>query len=155
MNWQYKKQPPFNDHLGVKINDWQEGRVVISVTVQAEHLNTHGVPHGGFITSLIDIAGSYSGLYCPHPHRQRRSLTLSLNANFTGQAKTNQLTAIGQLTSTGRKIFYSHTEVYDSLGTLVATGQMTMRYRSGSETLQGEAIEESPTEIAKEIEFEP
>ncbi|WP_444917347.1 PaaI family thioesterase [Microbulbifer sp. JMSA003] len=149
MNWQNKKQPPFNDHLGITIDNWQEGHVAISVEVQPEHLNTHGVPHGGFITTLIDIAGSYCGLYCPHPNRRRRAFTLSLTANFTGQAKTNQLTAIGKLTSTGRKIFYSYTEVYDSEGTLIATGQMTMRYRGGSETLDGELIDENTFEVSE------
>lgn len=141
MNWQNKKQPPFNDHLGINIEEWQEGRVVISATVQPEHLNSHGVPHGGFITTLIDVAGSYSGLYCPYPNRRRRSLTLSLTTNFTGRAKTNQLIAIGKLTNSGHKIFYSTIEVYDSQETLIATGQMTMRYRSGSEIMEGEIIE--------------
>ncbi|MCO1335655.1 PaaI family thioesterase [Microbulbifer sp. OS29] len=144
MNWQHKKQPPFNDHLGIKIEEWQDGRVLISAIVQPEHLNSHGVPHGGFITTLIDVAGSYCGLYCPYPNRRRKSLTLSLTTNFTGRAKTNRLTAIGKLTNSGHNIFYSTTEVYDSQGTLIATGQMTMRYRSGSEILEGEAIEEKP-----------
>ncbi|GAA5442344.1 hypothetical protein Misp06_00518 [Microbulbifer sp. NBRC 101763] len=152
MSWQNKKQPPFNDHLGVKIDEWQEGRVVISVTVLPEHLNSHGVPHGGFITTLIDIAGSYCGLYCPYPNRRRKSLTLSLTTNFTGRAKTNQLTAIGKLTSSGHKIFYSYTEVYDSVGTLLATGQMTMRYQTGSEILEGEAIEEYPAKTHHRID---
>ncbi|GAB2884151.1 PaaI family thioesterase [Microbulbifer echini] len=151
MNWQHKKQPPFNEHLGVKIEEWQEGRVVISVDLKPEHLNSQGAPHGGFITTLIDIAGSYCGLYCPNPNRRRKSLTLSLTTNFTGQAKTNHLTAICTLTSAGYKIFYSTTEVFDSQGTLIATGQMTMRYRSGSEILEGEVIEESLTENIKRV----
>ncbi|WP_226648670.1 PaaI family thioesterase [Microbulbifer variabilis] len=133
MIYQYKKQPPFNNHLGIQIDEWQEGHVVISATVRAEHMNSQGLPHGGFITTLIDIAGSYCGLYCPKPNHQRKSLTLSLTTSFTGMAKTNQLRAIGKLTSSGRKIFYSCTEVYDSVGTLIAIGQMTMRYRTGSE----------------------
>ncbi|MFA0812575.1 PaaI family thioesterase [Microbulbifer epialgicus] len=146
MEWQDKKQPPFNDHLGVKIDEWQEGHVVISVTAKPEHLNSQGAPHGGFIATLIDIAGSYCGLYCPYPDRRRKALSLSMNTNFTGQAKTNQLTAIGKLTSSGRRIYYSYTEVYDSKGTLIATGQMTMRYRSGSENLEGTVIEDDPIE---------
>ncbi len=89
---------------------------------------------------MIDIAGSFCGVYCPHPDRRRKALTLSLNTNFTGQAKTSTLTAIGWVTSRGQKIFHTSTEVYDDEGTLVATGQMTLRYRGGSETLKGELI---------------
>lgn len=143
MDWHQKKQPPFNDHLGVRIKEWQEGHVVISVAVQPEHLNTQGAPHGGFIATLIDIAGSYCGVYCPYPDRRRKALTLSLSTNFTGLAKSNRLTAIGKVTSAGRKIYHSFTEVFDSDGTLIATGQMTLRYRGGSETLEGEPVDVS------------
>lgn len=146
-DWHRKKQPPFNDHLGVRIEQWREGFVVISAELQPEYRNIQGSPHGGFIATLIDIAGSYCGVYCPYPDRRRKALTLSLSTSFTGLAKTRKLKAIGRVTSAGRKIYHSHTEVYDGADTLVATGQTTLRYRRGSETLQGEPIDREPDQL--------
>lgn len=131
IDWNQKQQPPFHDHLGVIIEEWKEGHVVISAELQPEYLNSQGVPHGGFIATLIDMAGSYCGVFCSHPDRRRKALTLSLSTNFTGQAKSKQLRAIGKVTSTGKNIFHSITEVFDSEGTLIATGQMALRYRGG------------------------
>ncbi len=135
--WTHKTQPPFNDHLGVTIREWQEGRILLSVEVQPEHCNSQNAPHGGFVCTLIDIAGALAGVYCPYPDRRRQSSTLSLNTNFTGLAKTKTLKAVGQVTTKGRKIYYSTVEISDTLGTVIATGQVVSRYRGGSESLEG------------------
>ncbi len=135
--WKHKPQPPFNDHLGVKIDEWQEGRVQLSVNIQPEHCNSQNSPHGGFVCTLIDIAGALAGVYCPYPDRRRQASTLSLNTSFTGLPKTKTLKVIGQVTSRGRKMYYSTVEVSDTQGTVIATGQMVLRYRGGSETLEG------------------
>lgn len=138
--WKQKTQPPFNDLLGVKIDEWHEGRVVLSVEVQPQHCNSQNAPHGGFVCTLIDIAGALAGVYCPYPDRRRQASTLSLNTNFTGLPKTQTLIAVGQVTSRGRKMYYSTVEVSDAQGTVIATGQMVLRYRGGSETLEGVPI---------------
>ena len=131
-----KTLPPFSQYLGFQIDEWDYDRVVISCTLLPEHLNNQDVPHGGFVTSLIDTAGSFCGLYCPEPNRRRKALTLSLNCNFTGRALTSELKAIGKVTSSGRNIFHSCVEVYDSEETLIATGQVTMYYRNGYVTVE-------------------
>ena len=136
-DWNQFIQPPFNQHLGIKIDKWEENRVEISAELQPEFCNSQGIPHGGFICTLIDSAAGLSGIYCPNPDRKRRALTLSLNTNFTGQASSNTLRAVGTVTSAGRKIFHTAVNVYDGNDTLVATGTGVFRYRTGSETVEG------------------
>jgi len=47
------------------------------------------------------------------------------------------LTAIGRKQTGGRRIFYCSGEVFDADRALVAVGQGTFRYRSGSESETG------------------
>ncbi|WP_439133662.1 PaaI family thioesterase [Pseudomaricurvus sp.] len=135
-------EPAFNKFLGIKVDEWEEGHVRISAEVKPEHSNSHGIPHGGFICSLLDVACSLPGMYCPSPDRIRRAFTLSLNTSFVGQAQTNQLYAVGKITSAGYKIFHSSAEVYDSNDTLLATGQSILKYRKGCEDPEGMPLEQ-------------
>ncbi len=132
-HWENKPIPPFNQHLGFKIIEWSKGHTIIVVRFNLEHCNHSGSPHGGFIATLLDAATATPGLFCDDPDMVRKALTLSLNINFLGQAKGGQLKAIGKMTASGRKIFYSTAEVYDTHQTLVASAQGVFRYRSGSE----------------------
>ena len=134
-HWKNKPMPPFNQHLGFEIVEWSQGQTIIMATVNQEHCNHSGSPHGGFISTLLDAASALPGLFCDDPDRIRKALTLSLNINFIGQARGDELKAIGKLTGSGRKIFYSTAEVYDKHQTLVASSQGVFRYRSGSEVL--------------------
>lgn len=140
-HWQEKQQPPFNDHLGVKVEEWEEGYVKISAEVKAEFQNSQGAPHGGFIMSLADIAASFPGVYCPFADRKRFASTLSLNTNFLGVAKSSVLVAEGKVTASGRKVFYTAVNISDDLGNPVASCQGVFRYRGGSELLEGVEIE--------------
>ncbi len=132
--WSKRPPPPFNKHLGFKVEQWHEGYVVITADVKPEHFNTSGLPHGGFIATMLDAATAFPGVYNEDETRLRLALTLSLNINFLGQAKTNRLKAIGKVTAKGNKIYYSSAKVYDSKDNLLASAQGVFRYRSGSET---------------------
>lgn len=128
-----KMSPPFNRHLGFNVEEWKDGYVVITAEVKPEHHNIQGLPHGGFIATLLDAATAFAGVYTDDEKRIRRALTLSLNINFLGQAGTSKLKAVGKVTSQGRKIFYSTADVYDMEGSLLASAQGVFRYRTGSE----------------------
>jgi acyl-CoA thioesterase len=139
--WLGKKQPPFNTHLGLVVEEWREAYVRVSAEVKPEFQNSQAAPHGGFIMAIADVAASFPGVYCPHPNRRRYASTLSMNTNFLGLAKTSKLVAEGRVTSSGRKIFYSQVEIKDSDGNPVASCQAVFRYRSGSELLGGVELE--------------
>lgn len=132
-SWDNKPTPPFCEHLGFEITEWSDGHVVIMVDVKPEHLNHSGIPHGGFISSLLDAATALPGSFSEDPDVVRKALTLSLNINFQGQAQTTRLKAVGKLTASGRKIYYGASKVYDSNDNLLASGQGVFRYRTGSE----------------------
>ena len=128
---------PFTQHLGIEIVSWQENKVELSATIEDEFVNSHGVPHGGFLCSLLDVGTSLPGIYCPTPGHMRKALTLSLNTNFVGQASSKQLYITGRVIKSGFKIYYSSAEIFDANDQLLATAQAVLKYTKGSETLTG------------------
>lgn len=46
--------------LGLRLIDIGPGRAVMEMTVQAHHLNGHGICHGGFIFTLADSAFAFA-----------------------------------------------------------------------------------------------
>ncbi len=121
--------PPFNDYLGFVIEEWQENYIKISVELKPEHLNLSDIPHGGFISALLDAATALSGAYSEDLLDYKKALTLSLNINYLGQAQSNKLYAIGRVTASGRNIYYGSANVYDSFDNIIASGQGVFRYR--------------------------
>lgn len=130
-------QSPFIQHLGIKISRWQEDEIKLTVKVEDEFLNSHGVPHGGFLCSLLDVATALSGTFCPDPSRVRKALTLSLNTNFLAPAAGDQLFISGSVVKSGHKIYYASAEITDSTQQTIATAQAVLKYTKGSEGLNG------------------
>lgn len=47
-------------HLGMALDRVGPGRAILSFTVRAEHLNGHGICHGGYIFTLADSAFAFA-----------------------------------------------------------------------------------------------
>jgi uncharacterized protein (TIGR00369 family) len=124
---------PFHDHLGIGVAEWRDGYCRLVCDTVGHHANRSGIVHGGVLLSLMDQAAAFAGLYCPHPGRVRRAVTLDLDCRFTGQAALGRrLSAEGRVVTAGRNVFFARTEIRDEAGTLVAYGSSTHRYREGS-----------------------
>ena len=133
---------PYHAHLGIRVAEWRDGVATLVCDTVAHHANRSGIVHGGLLLSLIDQAGAFAGLFCPHPGRVRRAVTLDLDCRFTGQAAIGRrLVAEGRVMTAGRNVFFARTEVFDAAGTLVAFGASTHRYRAGSGDSQGVPLE--------------
>lgn len=132
-----KDLPGFHNLLGYRQVAWEDGRAVIELEIQPQHLNLAGVIHGGVLTSLLDVALAEAGTYCPYPGRMRKAITLSLTTTFTGQCSGGVIQVTGIKRAGGRRIFNSTGEVRDQDGNLLAIAEGTFRLRSGSENPEG------------------
>ncbi len=128
--------------LDFRLVAWDEELAILELEVGPQHLNRAGVLHGGVLTSMIDIAGGFAGCYCPFPDRVRRAVTLSLTTSFSGQVTGGLVRAAGRKRAGGRKIFVATAEITDTSGAIIALGEGTYRYRSGSENPAGEPVSE-------------
>lgn len=121
---------PFAEVIGYRLDDWTEDHAVVTLEVGARHMNRSGVIHGGVLTTLIDTACGFAGCYRPPPQAARRAVTLALTTQFIGPVESGaRLAATARRNGGGRQIFFSHCELRDQEGRLVATGDGTFKYR--------------------------
>ncbi|WP_253451503.1 PaaI family thioesterase [Halomonas sp. Y3] len=129
----------FQNFMGIQVVDWEPDQVTLALTVEPHHLNRSGIVHGGVLSTLLDVALSFSGLHCEMPDQLRKAMTLSLSTTFVAPAKGEALRAVGRLEGGGRTTFMASGKVFDSEGNLVAMGEGAFRRRRGSEAEQGES----------------
>lgn len=86
------------------------------------HTNRHGSLHGGIYSMILDSACGFSASRALSQDGSQKVVTLSLTVNYLASAKTGHVYAVGKVARAGRSIVYSNGEVFDSDGTLVATG---------------------------------
>ncbi|QJQ98987.1 PaaI family thioesterase [Halomonas sp. PGE1] len=127
----------FQDYLGIHVVDWLPDQVTLALVVEPHHLNRSGIVHGGVLSTLLDVALSFSGLHCEAPDQLRKAMTLSLSTTFVAPAKGEALRAVGRLEGGGRSTFMASGKVFDSQGNLVAMGEGSFRRRRGSEAEEG------------------
>ncbi len=127
----------FGRMLGFRVSEWRDGFVRMEMDVRPEHLNRSGVLHGGIVSALLDTACGYAGTWCTKKGNLRWAVTVSLNTQFTGQARGGTLTTVGRKRGGGRKIYFASAEVLDESGQLLGFGDSVQRYRSGSEDPEG------------------
>jgi len=125
------------EYIGFRVAEWENDQVVLTLEIAPQHLNLHGSLHGGVLAAMIDNACAMAGCYCPVAGNIRKALTLTLTASYTGRATSGTIRAVGRKRSGGRRIFVSTTEITDEKGNLIAIGEATNRYASGSEHLNG------------------
>ena len=117
----------FNEHLGIRVVEWEEGRCVMELPVTDMHLNRSGVVHGGVHATLVDAVASHGGNYAPSQDVRARSVTVSLSLQYIGQARRETLRAVGTRVGGGRRIYFARGEVFAEDGSLVASGELTGR----------------------------
>ncbi|MVW71343.1 hotdog fold thioesterase [Bordetella sp. 15P40C-2] len=118
---------PFLHSLGASIESWGDGRVVLHLPVQPNHLNRQGALQGGVVSALLDAACGYAGIEQDNPERSN-SVTISLAINFIGSVKSGHVLAIGTVTGRGRKIYFSQAEVRTPDGRVIATAQGSFKH---------------------------
>lgn len=130
----------FQDLLDYHLVEWSEDRAVLELTVLPKHCNRAGLIHGGVLATLIDTSCGFAATYCPHPGRVRRCVTLQLTTSFTGQVRHGLIRAIGRKKAGGSRIVFCSSEILDANGKLIAMGEGTFRYRTGSESPEGVSL---------------
>jgi uncharacterized protein (TIGR00369 family) len=123
---------PFIEHLGVKLLEKGDGRVVVRLEPRPEHLNSWNGVHGGVLMTLLDAALSSAA----------RSLdpacvgatTVEMKANFLSAA-TGPVVAEAFAERAGRSLIFAEGEATDSAAKplVKATGTFKLIYPKSTE----------------------
>lgn len=119
----------FNAELGFRLVEWEEGRAVMELDIQAKHRNRSGVLHGGVMATLIDAVCGYAGVWRPAGEPPAKALTLTLTTNFMGQTREGTIRAVATRKGGGKRIFFAAGEVIDADGSVLAMGEGSYRIR--------------------------
>jgi len=118
---------PFLSSLGVEVVERSDGRAVLRLIVDARHLRTRGIAHGGLLSTLLDTAmgiavstGTPDGCF---------AVTAQLNVNFVRPAWDGEvLETTGLVCHRGQQTAVAHGEIRTAKGTVVALSSGTFSY---------------------------
>ena len=115
---------PFNRENGIYAAEVREGYARVETELTPDSMNIWGVPHGGLLFAMADVA---SGLAAQYVH-DGRTVTVSGNINFLCSSRETHLIAEAYERKSGRSTGFFNVDITDSSGTLLATGQYVMHY---------------------------
>ena len=130
MPFDSESKNPFLGKMGIKLVKWEEGLAEFEMPIQDWHMNRQGALQGGVVSTLVDAACGYSGLYSPEGSPLIHAVTITLNVNFVSSATSGVLHATAKKIGGGRKIFFSEAQVHTESGILIASGQASFKYRA-------------------------
>lgn len=93
---------PLAGLLGIRRTAMADGRAVFELRVSADHMNPHGVVHGGVVYSLVDYA--MGGALTSRLARGERCATLEVKINYLAPVTGGALRAEAWVVERTRRI---------------------------------------------------
>ena len=120
-----KTHGDFNEHTGLRVVDVADGVAVVKLDQKPFVLNCWGVPHGGALFTMADVAAGVSALTL----RSETMVTLNASVDFMDAAAPNgELTAVGRVERMGGRTCFSSVEITDCTGKKIAAMRATMYF---------------------------
>jgi uncharacterized protein (TIGR00369 family) len=111
--------------LGMRMTEVDEGRVVITAEVRAEHENGLGIAHGGFAATLLDSALSCAVNTVMPAGKIFTTLEMKINFVRAITRDAGTLSCIGNVIHAGRTTATADGRIVDANGKLYAHGSVT------------------------------
>ena len=117
-----KREPePIAAFLNLVTREITPGFARISMRINPEHLNFHGVAFGGLIMSLADQAFGYAVNSLNYPRVAAQFNIYFLASAFAG----DELVAEGKVIKSGKRVSFAEVQVHNQNGTLIARADGT------------------------------
>ena len=115
---------PFADLCGIELIGVEDGVTKLRVVLDERHDNNSGIPHGGLIATLLDVAmGSAARLAAGVA-----VTTLDMHINFIATSD-EVLTAEGRVVRAGGSILFAEAEARGAKGEIVAKASGVFKAR--------------------------
>jgi uncharacterized protein (TIGR00369 family) len=111
--------------LGYDVTEAVQGRVVITATPNATHLNPAGTVHGGLAATLLDSCMGLAIQSTLEPGVGQTTLEFKISLTRPITPDTGLITAEGVILSRGRRIGTAEGRLSDAQGRLLAHGTTT------------------------------
>ena len=115
---------PFFSFLGIKMNELRYGESFLELELKTNHLQSHGVVHGGVFATLIDATGTLAAV--TQIEGLHSATTIEMKVNFLSSAKNGKIFAYGRCIKLGRTIGVSEASIKNENQKLIAHGLVTV-----------------------------
>jgi uncharacterized protein (TIGR00369 family) len=115
-------QLPIGEHLGFRIAAAEPGKVTIKGRPDERSYNLLKSVHGGWTAAVLDTAMALSNLTLLGNDVTFTTIDIRINYLRPITSETGEVTAIGNVLQSGRKIAYVEAKLADSNGKLLAHG---------------------------------
>ena len=121
----YRHVPGFDRLLHkVQVKAAENGKIHCELPVAEEHLNMHGILHGGFTTTLVDTISTISLLTCENP---AFGVSVDLNITFLASATTGDTLSVkSEVLRFGKTLGFTSISVENQHGKLIAAARQTL-----------------------------
>lgn len=129
---------PFNRILGLRLDEFQEDRAVLSFSMKEELVGNYlyGILHGGVISSVLDMAGGVVSMVAALHRYQDKNIdemrellakasTINLHVNYVHPGKGERFIATANVLHSGRRLCFTRIELHNEEERLIATGAGT------------------------------
>ena len=126
MRDQGKNYPPIGKLVGFIIHEVSRGKIRVSGQPTEQHYNPLGVVHGGFASTLMDLAlGHVSITTLPSMKEGVSTIDLSVKYLRPIFASTGKLYCESSVVYKGKKVVIADARLLDASGKLYATAEST------------------------------
>ena len=123
----FANEIPFINDLGIEFIGAEAGRATIALQLQARHLNSWHVAHGGVIMTLLDVAMSVAGRTLDP--LARGGVTVEMKTSFLQPGHAGaRLIASGHAFHRSTTMAFCDGEVRDAADNLIAKAMGTFKY---------------------------
>jgi acyl-CoA thioesterase len=124
----FRLNVPFIQELGVEFISASDGRSTVALSLEAWHLNSWSVAHGGVIMSLLDVAMAVAGRTLAAD--AGGGVTVEMKTSFLQPAKAGtRLIVSGHAFHRSTTMAFCEGEVRDTDERLIAKAMGTFKYR--------------------------
>jgi acyl-CoA thioesterase len=116
--------------LGIHRASMSDGRSAFELTIRPEHMNPHGVVHGGVVYTLADFAmgGALTSVLEPG----ERCATLEVKINYLAPAVSGEIRAEACVMSRTRRVAVMEARVYGEAQRMIALATGSFYIQTGA-----------------------
>ena len=122
---QFPVKVPFVESLGIELHGFGDGHADLRIDLDASHLNTWDVAHGGVVMTMLDVAMAMAARSA-NPHGTGVA-TVEMKTSFMRPAE-HQLRAVAKVLHKTTTMAFCEASLFDDEGKLCANATGTFKY---------------------------
>ena len=122
---QFPVKVPFVESLGIELHGFGDGHADLRIDLDASHLNTWDVAHGGVVMTMLDVAMAMAARSA-NPHGTGVA-TIEMKTSFMRPAE-HQLRAVAKVLHKTTTMAFCEASLFDDEGKLCANATGTFKY---------------------------